>query len=59
MLLIEDREKIVADLIKDKVAHVFIRADADGQLPIEYRPLLTAYQIDNRSEAGLIYLVPS
>lgn len=59
MLLIEDRERIVSDLIRDKVAHVFIRADADGQLPIEYRRLLKAYQIDSRSEASLIYLVPS
>ncbi|HTM76305.1 MAG TPA: hypothetical protein VL133_01550 [Devosia sp.] len=59
MLLVKDREQIVADLIKDKVAHVFIRADADGQLPIEYRPLLQDYKIDSHSEAGLLYLVPS
>ena len=59
MLLVEDRERIVADLIKDRVAHVFIRADADGELPIEYRSLLTDYHVDSRSEAGLLFLVPS
>ncbi|MGB3024330.1 hypothetical protein [Paradevosia shaoguanensis] len=59
MLLIEDRDRIVNDTVKNKVAHVFVRADIDGRLPVEYRPLLEAYRIESRSEAGLLYLVPN
>ena len=59
MLLIEDRDRIVSDTLRNKVAHVFVRADASGQLPVEYIPLLEAYHIDSRSNAGLLYLVPN
>lgn len=57
MLLVEDREHIISDLVSTPVADVFIRADANGELPQEYRSLLDTYQILDRSQANLLHLV--
>lgn len=57
MLLVEDRERMIVQLINRPVKHLFIMREK-GDIPKEYLRLLRLYKICDRHSVALDYLQP-
>jgi hypothetical protein len=59
ILLVEDQDRLLNGLLASPVGHIFIKAGVDGEIPLPYRRLLSAYRVVEKIPNGLQHLQPS